>query len=175
MNNCTTFLVLRILAYFNSVFIFLRKMLCLFYSFISSAPSIAPEFAKAISYGKSTMYIYWARIPDRSFNGKPLGYNITYYPVGSEHNLRFAAVGDTESTSFELSGLDFNTTYVIKLSALSSGGEGPAISTTATTGKVIPLETWRPFPGTSHLNIAFQCWCSSTTFGTRIAWARRGH
>ena len=66
------------------------------------------------------------------FNGKPIGYKISYYPVGFERNLSFATVNYT--TNFmELNNLTVFTVYVINVSAVSSGGVGPGISTTGRT------------------------------------------
>ena len=66
------------------------------------------------------------------FNGKPIGYKISYYPVGLKWKSRFASV-DYSTNSTELTNLAVSTKYFIIVSAVSSGGVGPGISTTAPT------------------------------------------
>ena len=66
------------------------------------------------------------------FNGKPIGYEISYYAVGLERKLSFATVNYT-TNSTELTNLAVFTEYVINVSAVSSGGVGPGISTKART------------------------------------------
>ena len=66
------------------------------------------------------------------FNGKPIGYKISFYPVGFEENFSFVTVNYT-TNSTELNNLSVFTEYVINVSAVSSGGVGSGISTTART------------------------------------------
>ena len=63
------------------------------------------------------------------FNGKPIGYKISYCPVGLERNFSFVTVNYT-TNSTELTNLTVFTKYVINVSAVSSGGVGSGISTT---------------------------------------------
>ena len=66
------------------------------------------------------------------FKGKPIGYKISHYPAGFEENFSFVTVNYT-TNSTELTNLTVFTEYVINVSAVSSGGVGPGISTTART------------------------------------------
>ena len=115
-----------------------------------SAPSVAPDSVLADSYSPSTLEIEWAGIPEKSFNGRPLGYNISYFPDGLESDLSFATIAyDFQSYYYHfLSGLAFNTTYVIRVSAVSGGGIGPGVDTIVTTGKVMHQSVPYP-PGTT--------------------------
>ena len=63
------------------------------------------------------------------FNGKPIGYKISHYPVGFKEHFSFVTVNYT-TNSTELTNLTVFTKYVINVSAVSSGGVGSGISTT---------------------------------------------
>ena len=71
-------------------------------------------------------------MPKQYFNGKPIGYKISYCPVGLERNLSFMTVNYTTNFT-ELTNLIVFTEYVVTVSAVSSGGLGPWLSTTAQT------------------------------------------
>ena len=66
------------------------------------------------------------------FNGKPIGYKISFYPVGLERNFSFVIVNYT-TNSIELTNLTVFTEYVINVSAVSSGAMGPGTSIRART------------------------------------------
>ena len=72
-------------------------------------------------------------MPKQYFQGKPIGYNISYYPVNLESDFKVVSVNYTTNTT-TLTELDIYTKYAINVSALSSGGVGPAKSTFASTG-----------------------------------------
>ena len=72
-------------------------------------------------------------MPKQYLHGKPIGYNIVYYPVGLERNLSFLNVSYTTNTT-TFTELNVYTMYSINVSAVSSGGVGPAKSTFASTG-----------------------------------------
>ena len=81
----------------------------------------------------------------KHFNGKVLGYKVTYHPVGLEQNSSFVTVNYTNTT--ELTNLVAFTVYVINVSAVSSGGVGPgnyAMSQTDDTGTNIIITYVRP-------------------------------
>ena len=61
-----------------------------------------------------------------------MGYKISYFPVGLERNFSFMTVNYT-TNSTELTNLIVFTEYVVTVSAVSSGGLGPWLSTTAQT------------------------------------------
>ena len=67
-----------------------------------------------------------------AFNGKCIGYLITYYPIDSEKDISFVVVNFTKNFA-ELINLTASTTYVINVSAVSSGGVGPGKLTNAQT------------------------------------------
>jgi len=67
--------------------------------------------------------VTWSHVLKHYFYGKPIGYNIAYHPVGLEWNLSFVTVNYTNITV--LRNLTPFTVYVIKVSAVSSGGVGP--------------------------------------------------
>ena len=77
-------------------------------------------------------------MPKQYFQGKPIGYNIIYYPLGLEKNFNFLQVNYTTNTT-ALTELDVYTMYAINVSAVSSGGVGPAKATFALTGSITIL------------------------------------
>ena len=74
----------------------------------------------------------WSHLPEKHFQGQPIGYNITYYPVDVEDEINFVSVNYTRNTT-TLTNLTVYTMYVINVSAVSSGGIGPANTTKART------------------------------------------
>ena len=74
----------------------------------------------------------WSHLPEKHFQGQPIGYNITYYPVDVEGEINFVSVNYTRNTT-TLTNLTVYTMYVINVSAVSSGGIGPANTTKART------------------------------------------
>lgn len=67
------------------------------------------------------------------FQGKPIGYNITYYAAETEGDNNVVNVNYTTNIT-ALSNLTVYTMYVINVSAVSSGGTGPANTVKARTG-----------------------------------------
>ena len=61
----------------------------------------------------------------KNFQGEPIGYRITYYPVESENDSKVMSLNYTANTTI-LTNLTVYTVYVINVSAVSSGGIGPA-------------------------------------------------
>ena len=72
-------------------------------------------------------------MPKQYLQGEPIGYNIVYYPVDLARNFHVLNVSYTTNTT-NLTELDVYTMYAINISAVSSGGVGPAKSTYASTG-----------------------------------------
>ena len=71
-------------------------------------------------------------MPEEHFQGQPIGYNITYYPVDLESDVNFTSVNYTTNTT-TLTNLTVYTMYVINVSAVSCGGIGPANTAKART------------------------------------------
>ena len=67
------------------------------------------------------------------FQGKPIGYKITYYPVNSANDVISLSVNYTANT-ITLTNLTVYNMYVINVSAVSSGGIGPVNTAKARTG-----------------------------------------
>ena len=66
------------------------------------------------------------------FQGQPIGYKISCYPVHLESDINFLDVNYTLNTT-TLTELTAYTMYVINVSAVSSGGIGPANTAKART------------------------------------------
>ena len=90
---------------------------------LSSVPSRAPDVIIAYKSSSTSMMVTWSHVSKQYFNGKPIGYKISYYAVGLERKLTFMTVNYTNNT--ELTNLTAFTLYVINVSAVSSGGVGP--------------------------------------------------
>ena len=67
----------------------------------------------------------WSQLPEIYFQGRPIGYDITYYPVYSEREINRLNTHFGMNT-ITLTNLSVYTLYVINVSAMSSGGIGPA-------------------------------------------------
>ena len=78
------------------------------------------------------MEVRWSHLPLENFRGRPIGYNITYYPVDLESYFRVLSVEYPKNTT-TLTNLTVYTMYVIHVSAVSSGGIGPANTVKART------------------------------------------
>ena len=74
----------------------------------------------------------WSHLPEEHFQGQPIGYNITYHPVDLESDINFVSLKYTTNTA-TLTNLTVYTMYVINVTAVSSGGIGPANTATART------------------------------------------
>ena len=79
----------------------------------------------AYNSSSTSLVVKWSHLLDEHFQGQPIGYNITYYPVDLESEINFTSVNYT-TNSTTLSDLTVYTMYVINVSAVSSGGIGPA-------------------------------------------------
>ena len=101
--------------------------------YIFSAPSRAPDFVNAHNTSSTSLALIWSQVPKQYYQGEPIGYNISYNPDNLERDLRFVMVNHTTHTA-TLTDLDVYTKYAINVSAVSSGGVGPAKSTFASTG-----------------------------------------
>lgn len=76
--------------------------------------------------------VKWTHLPEDDFQGQLIGYSITYFPSDSENDINVMSVNfSTNSTT--LSDLSVYTFYVINVSAVSSGGLGPANTAKART------------------------------------------
>lgn len=67
-----------------------------------------------------------------NFQGQLIGYDITYQSMDLENDINFVRVNHTTNTT-TLSRLNIYTMYVINVSAVSSGGIGPASTAKART------------------------------------------
>ena len=76
---------------------------------------------------------------EEDFRGEPFGYSITY--LGSDLNKYFV-YADYLTNSTTLSNLDVYTMYVINVSAVSSGGIGPANTARARTDAAGTVKFW---------------------------------
>ena len=104
-----------------------------FFSFSAlSAPSHTPDVIIAHSTSSTSLVVKWSHVTEQYFNGKPIGYKVSYYPVGLKRKLRSVNVEYAKNTT-ELANLNAFTAYVINVSAVSSGGVGPGKITIAQT------------------------------------------
>ena len=101
--------------------------------FNPSAPTRAPSFITATSKSSTSLMVKWNHLLEGNFQGKAIGYNVTFYPVDSKCFLDFVMVNYTINST-ALTNLSVYTMYVINVSAVSSGGTGPANTTMAQTG-----------------------------------------
>ena len=85
------------------------------------------------NYNSSSLLVKWSHLQKGDFYGPPIGYIITYYPVDLDGNVKLVRVNFTTSTT-TLANLTVYTMYVINVSAVSSGGIGPANTIQARTG-----------------------------------------
>ena len=69
------------------------------------------------------------------FYGQPIGYKIVYYPLDLESDVFSVTVNYTTNIT-TLADLAVYTMYFINVSAISSGGVGPAKTTKARTGAI---------------------------------------
>ena len=73
----------------------------------------------------TSLLVNWSHLPEKQFQGKPIGYKITFHPVELENDVNYVSVNYT-TNSTTLTNLTAYTIYVIRVSAVSSGGIGPA-------------------------------------------------
>ena len=93
--------------------------------FFLLAPLQAPDLIRAYNSSSTSLLIKWSHLSFEHFQGEPIGYNITHQSMDVEGGIHFVQVNHTTNTT-TLSSLAIYTTYVINVSAVSSGGRGPA-------------------------------------------------
>ena len=98
-----------------------------------SAPCRAPDLVIAYNLSSTSLVVKWRHLPENYFQGEPISYRITNNPVGSENDINVFSVNYTSNTT-TLTNLAVYTLYVINVSAVSSGGIGPANTVKARTG-----------------------------------------
>ena len=98
-----------------------------------SAPFRAPDSVIACNYSSTSLVVNWRHLLVGDFQGKPIGYKITYYPVNSVNDVVSLSVNYTTNTT-TLTNLTVYTMYVINVSAVSSGGIGQVNTANARTG-----------------------------------------
>ena len=83
----------------------------------------------------TSLAVKWSHINKQYFQGRPVAYKIVFYPVdlGSRDVNSVSVKYSTNTTT--LTGLAVGTMYTVQVSAVSSGGVGPAKKTLAETGR----------------------------------------
>ena len=99
---------------------------------LSTAPSLAPDVLTAYGMGSTSLILHWRHVT-KEFQGQPTGYHISYHPSGAEKNIADVSA-DIALNTTTLTNLTVYTMYVINVSAVSSGGIGPANTLKARTG-----------------------------------------
>ena len=97
------------------------------------APRQGPEVVIVHDSSSTSLVLRWSHLPKEYFQGQPIGYKIAYNPVDFKSNIHFVSVNYT-TNSTALTNLTVYTTYIINVSAVSSGGIGPAKTVKAKTG-----------------------------------------
>ena len=82
----------------------------------------------------------WSYLPKEYFQGQPVGYQIVYYPANAEGERISMNVSYTTNTK-TLTNPTVYTMYVINMSAVSSGGIGPANTVEARTDAAGTVES----------------------------------
>ena len=101
--------------------------------FFPPAPSRAPNFLIIHISSSTSLVVEWSQLPEDYFQGKLIGYDVTYYPADSEREINRLSVHFGMNTT-TLVNLTVYTLYVINVSAVSSAGIGPASTIQARTG-----------------------------------------
>lgn len=96
------------------------------------APLLAPGLLTAHNSSSTSLLVKWTGLQGEDFRGKPIGYNIIYYPAVVEGDINFFRVNYMTNTTI-LTNLTIYTKYVINVSAVSSGGIGPVKTAKART------------------------------------------
>ena len=76
--------------------------------------------------------VKWSRLSKNHFQGEPISYQIVYYPANAEVE-RISMNAKYTTNTKTLTNLTVYTMYVINVSAVSSGGIGPAKTARART------------------------------------------
>ena len=100
--------------------------------FSLSAPVRAPGLVTAHNTSSTSLVIKWSHLQRKDFQGEPFGYRISYNSVSSVLNINYVSVSYTTNTT-TLTNLTAYTMYIIDVSAVSSGGIGPANTAKART------------------------------------------
>lgn len=93
--------------------------------FFFLAPLLAPDLVTANNSSSTSLLIKWSHLSVEDYQGKPIGYNITYQSTDVKSGIRFVIVNHTTNTTV-LGSLTIYTMYEIYMAAVSSGGTGPA-------------------------------------------------
>ena len=80
----------------------------------------------------SSLVVKWRNLKEKHFQGQRIGYQIVYNPADAESERNFLNVNYTTDT-ITLINLTVYTMYAINVSAVSSGGIGPANTAKART------------------------------------------
>lgn len=100
-----------------------QRLKCSFFFFL--APLLAPDLVTANNSSSTSLLIKWSHLSVEDYQGKPIGYNITYQSTDVKSGIRFVIVNHTTNTTV-LGSLTIYTMYEIYVAAVSSGGTGPA-------------------------------------------------
>ena len=73
----------------------------------------------------TNLLVKWSHLPKADFQGQPIGYFLTHHPDNMESEINSISLNYT-TNSTTLTNLTVYTMYVINVSAVSSGGIGPA-------------------------------------------------
>ena len=101
--------------------------------FIPQAPSLAPGQLTVYSISSKRLILKWSHVTKEDFRGQPIGYTISCHPAGLEKDINSVNVKIASNTT-TLTNLTVYTMYAINVSAVSSGGIGPANTVKARTG-----------------------------------------
>ena len=99
---------------------------------IFSAPSQAPHLVTAYNSSSTSLVVRWSLLLKKHFQGQPISYRVSYYLEESENDTKVMNLNYTTNTT-TLTNLTVYTKYVINVSAVSSGGIGPAKTARART------------------------------------------
>lgn len=79
-----------------------------------------------------SLLVKWSHVAEGDFQGELIGYEIQFHPLNLELKPNCMSVNYTTNTTI-LTNLIVYTMYVISVSAVSSGGIGPANTAKART------------------------------------------
>lgn len=97
------------------------------------APLRALSLVTVHRSSSTSLVVKWSHLQEEYFQGQPTAYKINYYPENLEREVNFWTVNYTTSAA-TLTNLTIYTLYTVKVSAVSSGGVGPANTVKAQTG-----------------------------------------
>ena len=99
---------------------------------VFQAPSQAPHLVTVYNSSSTSLDVQWSLLLEKHFQGQPTGYRISYYSDKSENDTKVMSLNYATNTT-TLTNLKAYTMYVIYVSAVSSGGIGPAKTARART------------------------------------------